>query len=112
MKCGAKVVEDVTIFLIDGDIVFNNLAEIRETIKADLEKAETSKFLIDLSTVGIIDSAGVGFVVSIYKTILSKKGSFALISPNAAVENVLQTVGLTRLFKVFTDEDEAVKNLS
>jgi len=108
MNCSTKVVENVTIFSIDGNIVFNNLVEIREKIKAELDKAETENYMVNLSGVGIIDSAGVGFIVSVYKTVLSKKGNFSLVGPNDAVKNVLETVGLTRLFKVYGEEAEGI----
>ena len=111
MKCDSKVVGDINIFSVEGDIVFNYLSEIREIIKTQIDSSETHKFAIDLGNVGIIDSAGVSFIVSVYKSVLSKKGSFGLIGPNESVENVLETVGLTRLFKVFKNEDEAVKAL-
>lgn len=109
MRCEIKKVGNVTIFNIDGDVVFNHLNEIRETIKSEMADSTTDKFLINLNGVGMIDSAGVGFVVSVYKTVLSRKGSFALVKPNEAVKSVLQTVGLTRLFNVYESEDEAVK---
>jgi anti-sigma B factor antagonist len=109
MRCDTRKVGGVTLFDIAGDIVFNNLNELREVIKKEMNEPETDKVLINLDNVGMIDSAGVGFIVSVYKTVLSGKGSFALVKPNEAVKNVLQTVGLTRLFKVFENEDEAVK---
>lgn len=111
MKCDTRKVGGVTLFDITGDIVFNNLNELREVIKKEMNEPETDKVLINLDNVGMIDSAGVGFIVSVYKTVLSRKGSFALVQPNEVVKNVLQTVGLTRLFKVFENEDEAVKSI-
>ncbi|MDH5542631.1 MAG: STAS domain-containing protein [Nitrospinota bacterium] len=111
MKCESKVLGDLSIFTVEGDIVFNYLSEIREIIKGQIDSSDTQKFAINLENVGIIDSAGVGFIVSVYKSVLSKKGKFGLIGPNESVENVLETVGLTRLFKVFKSEDEAVKAL-
>ena len=111
MNCETRVESGITIFRIDGDIVFNSLNEIRETIKSDIAGADTDKFAIDLSGVEIIDSAGVGFIVSVYKSVLSQKGSFGLISPTEPVKNVLQAVGLTRLFKVFESLGEAVEGL-
>jgi anti-anti-sigma factor len=109
MKCETKKVGNVTIFVIVGDVVFSHLNEVREVIKKEMADTSSNKVLLDLTKVGMIDSAGVGFIVSVYKTVLSSKGSFALINPNEAVESVLQTVGLTRLFKVYESEDEAIK---
>ncbi|MEE8483556.1 MAG: STAS domain-containing protein [Nitrospinota bacterium] len=109
MNIETRKVGNVVIFTIVGDIVFNHLNEIREIIKKGISEADTTKFLIDLSKVGVIDSAGVGFIVSVYKTVLFQKGSFSLINPNEVVKNVLETVGLTRLFKIYDSEDEAIK---
>lgn len=111
MKCESRKVDGVTVCDIAGDIVFNNLTELREVIKKEMNEPDTTKVLLNLADVGIIDSAGVGFIVSVYKTVLSRKGSFALVQPNDAVKNVLQTVGLTRLFKVFDSEVEAVESI-
>lgn len=109
MKCEVKKVGNVTIFVIVGDVVFSHLNTIREVVKTEMADTSSNKFLLNLTGVGMIDSAGVGFIVSVYKTVLSSKGSFALINPNEAVESVLQTVGLTRLFKIYESEDEAIK---
>lgn len=109
MKCEIRKAGSVTLFSIQGDVVFNHLNDIRETIKGEMVKSTTDKFLIDLGGVGMIDSAGVGFIVSVYKTVLSRKGTFALVRPNDAVKSVLQTVGLTRLFNIYESEDEAIK---
>lgn len=109
MKCEIRKVGSVTLFNIQGDIVFNHLNDIRETIKGEMVSSTTDKFLIDLGRVGMIDSAGVGFIVSVYKTVLSRKGSFAIVRPNDAVKSVLQTVGLTRLFNIYESEDEGIK---
>lgn len=109
MKCEIRKAGSVTLFSIQGDVVFNHLNDIRETIKGEMVQSTTDKFLIDLGGVGMIDSAGVGFIVSVYKTVLSRKGTFALVRPNDAVKSVLQTVGLTRLFNIYESEDEAIK---
>ena len=109
MICETKKVGNVNIFVFAGDVVFSNLKDLREIVKREVGNATSNKFLLDLTRVGMIDSAGVGFIVSVYKTVLSSNGSFALINPSEAVENVLQTVGLTRILKVYESEDEALK---
>lgn len=108
MKCEVRNVRDVTLFRLHGDIDFTHLSDIRETIKGEIIRSSTQKFLIDLSGVGKIDSAGVGFIVSVYKTVLSRKGTFALVHPNNALNNVFISVGLNRLFKIYEHENEAI----
>lgn len=111
MRCESRKKGDMIVLDINGDIVFNTLSEIREVVKQEMNEPDSSNLLINLSNVGMVDSAGVGFIVSMYKTILSRKGGFALAEPNEEVKNVLQTVGLTRLFKIFDTEEEAVKSM-
>ncbi len=111
MKCESRLEGNTTVLDINGDVVFNTLSEIREVIKQKMNEPDSGNLIINLSNVGMIDSAGVGFIVSMYKTILSRKGCFALAEPNATVKDVLQTVGLTRLFKIFDTEGEAVKSM-
>lgn len=110
MKCVSRKEGDIIVFDINDDIVFSSLGEIRETMDRELAGPDSGKVLINLSNVGMIDSAGIGFIVSVYKSLLTRKGFFGLINPNESVKSVLQTVGLTRLFKVFDTEDEAVKS--
>ncbi len=108
MKVDTKKLGSVVVFAITGDIVFYNLNQIREIIKSEIEKAVTNKFLMNLSGVGMVDTIGIGFIVSVYNTVLSKKGSFSLVNPNEVVKNILEIVGLTRL-KIYDSEDDAIK---
>lgn len=111
MKCEIRKVGNVTLFSLHGDVIFGHLAQIRETFKSEVAQSSTGKFLLDLGGAERIDSAGVGFVVSIYQTIVARKGAFAIICPDGAVKSVLQTVGLSRLFNIYESEDEAIKAL-
>ncbi len=108
MKVDTKKLGNVVVFAITGDIVFYNLNQIREVIKSEIEKAVTNKFLMNLSGVGMVDSVGVGFILSAYKTVLSKKGSFSLVAPGEVVKSMLEKGGLTRL-KIYDSEDDAIK---
>lgn len=111
MKCEVRKIENITLFSIQGDFVFNDLNNIRWIIKGEMTQSSNNKFLIDLEGVGMIDSAGVGFIVSVYRTALARRGTFALIRPKDTVKGVLQTVGLTRLFNIYESEDEAIKSI-
>lgn len=93
MKGEIRKAGNVTLFSIQGDIVFKNLSEIRETIKGEIVQSSNDKFLLDLGGVGMIDSAGVGFIVSVYKTVLSRKGTFALVRPNDEMKEPVSNRG-------------------
>ena len=99
----------------------------------DLFKAGTRDFLIDLSDLSYISSAG---LVALHSVALLAKGEelpdtehgwsayrsmgrtsaagtqthVKLLNPREEVRNVLDMVGFTNVFEIFTDLDEAVKS--
>lgn len=76
INCKSKQIGGTTVFAVNGDIVFGNLDKIRVAVRKNMEDAATNMFLLDLSAVGKIDSARIGFIVFAYKTMHSRKGFF------------------------------------
>lgn len=111
MICKTRKVGTVTIFTVSGDIAFNTVDEIREMIIKEMANSDAENFLIDLSEVGILDSSGIGLIISTYKSVLSRDGSYALFSPNEIVKQAIDIVGLSRLFKVYESEEVAIRNM-
>ncbi len=110
MKCEIKKTRGVTLFKVQGNIVFNRITDIRETVLGEIVRSPNGKFLIDIGDAQLLDSAGVGFIVSVYKTAASCNGKFAIVRPNGDVKTMLRTVGLVpRLFNIYESEDEAIK---
>lgn len=112
MKCEIRKTGKVTLFHVQGDIVFNQLSDIRGTVLGEIMPAAGGTFLLDLGGAGMIDSAGVGFIVSVYKAVVSINGQFAVIRPCGDVQSILETVGLSPgFFNIYKSEDDAVKAL-
>lgn len=111
MNVETRIVDNVNIFTVHGDFTRNSLGGIRDTIKNDIAAAPTDKFLVNLAQVGMIDSTGVGTIVSIYKTILSRQGTFGLIVPSGDLKDLFTTLGLNKLFTIFDNESQAVKSI-
>ena len=108
IKCETRNVGSVTIFSVVGNMGQSFLNEIHEEIQTELSSSSTENFLMDLTEVSNINSVGIGLIVSTYKSILSRKGRYALISSNTEVNNTLKMIGVTRLFKVYNNEEEAI----
>ncbi len=111
MQCETNKVGNVTIFAIYGKLTFSYLGDIRETIKKDIATAATPKFLIDLTNMSSIDSSGLGTIVSIYKTVLSRNGTFGVLVKDKDVREVFHTIGLTKLFSLYEVQEEAIREL-
>jgi anti-anti-sigma regulatory factor len=122
----------VTVLKLDGQLDGQNYQELIAKAQ-ELYKAGARDFLLDLSDLLYISSAG---LVALHSMALLVKGEelpdtehgwsayrsmgrtsaaglqthVKLFNPREEVKNVLEMVGFTTVFGVFTDIDEAVKS--
>jgi anti-sigma B factor antagonist len=73
-------------------------AFVLEKLSPEISTAE-----FDLSRTDFLDSGGLGFLISIHKSMSSRRGRCVIMSPSPIVRQVLE---LTRLHKVFDICDE------
>ncbi len=122
----------VSVLKLDGQLDGQNYQELI-TKAQELYNAGGRDFLIDLSGLTYISSAG---LVALHSVALLAKGEelpdtehgwsayrsmgrtstagvqthVKLLNPRDEVRNVLDMVGFTNVFEIFTDRDEAVKS--
>ena len=65
-------------------------------------------FILDLSAMPYIDSAGIGAIVSTLRQSRQVGGHTMLINPSPFAEKTFKMVGILNLFGVHTSEEEAV----
>ena len=66
-------------------------------------------FVLDLSGVSNIDSAGLGLLLSIYATIRNQGGDLKLLNVGKHIKDLLRVMGLAHVFQMFEDEDVAIR---
>ena len=122
----------VSVVKLDGQLDGQNYQELI-TKAQELYNSGTRDFLIDLSDLSYLSSAG---LVALHSVALLAKGEelpdtehgwsayrsmgrtstaglqahVKLLNPRDEVKNVLDMVGFTNVFEIFTDRDEAVKS--
>jgi anti-sigma B factor antagonist len=85
--------------------------EIRDAIHSALEAGE-SKIVVDLAGVPVIDSFGVGELVSAYTSATRRGAALKLLKLQPRVRDVLKISGLTGVFEIFDDEAAALASYS
>jgi anti-sigma B factor antagonist len=65
-------------------------------------------FILDLSAMPYIDSAGIGAIVSILRQSRQLGGHTMLINPSSFAEKTFKMVGILSLFSVHTSEVDAL----
>ena len=89
--------------LDDGDIAFGRYVD-------QLIESGRRQFVIDLSDVTYIDSAGVGMLVAESKRVTQSGGSMRLARLTARSHHLLAMLKLKFVFEVYDDVDAAVRS--
>ena len=87
-----------------GDIDLSNVGELNAALN-DAVKESPDGFIIDLSEVTYIDSAGIAAIISAYQRICPHKGKLALVVKTANVKDILDLIHLNMLPGLFICDD-------
>jgi anti-sigma B factor antagonist len=108
MKIDKRVQGGVTILDVEGKITIGKGdVALREAVQQALAEGAT-KLLIDLADVTMIDSSGVGELVSAFTTVTNRGGKLKLLNLPPKVNDILQITQLITVFEVFDNVNEAV----
>ncbi|QTA37661.1 STAS domain-containing protein [Thermosipho ferrireducens] len=106
-KVEFKEIEEKVIAIISGDIDAYHSADIKKAIREKMLETSVSKFVIDLSNVSYIDSAGLGSLVAILKDARMNDKELILAAPKQAVMRVFEMTRLDKVFKIVSTMEEA-----
>ncbi len=70
------------------------------------------KIIVDLSKCEFIDSTFLGALAMILKRITEKGGELKLIVPSSEAFEIMNTMGLYRVFNIYSTEEQAVESFS
>ncbi|MCB1033233.1 MAG: STAS domain-containing protein [Acidobacteria bacterium] len=108
MKINARHREGVTILEPKGKITIGvGDVKLREAVNQAID-AGGRNLLLNMGDVSLIDSSGVGELVSSFTTVTNRGGKLKLLNLPSRVADVLQITQLITVFEVFDDEEEAV----
>jgi anti-sigma B factor antagonist len=82
---------------------------LHETVRKFIEDGDNN-FLINLADVSLIDTSGLGELVSIYSLADSRGGAAKLLHLGKKAKDVLQMTKLLTVFDTFVDEVQAINS--
>jgi stage II sporulation protein AA (anti-sigma F factor antagonist) len=91
--------QTITAFL-EGDVDHHTAREIREKIDREIELNMPSLLVLDFSSVGFMDSSGVGLVMGRYRLLAKTGAELAIIGCNPNIYKVMKLAGLERLARI------------
>ncbi len=112
MKIKDRVVEGVTILDISGKITIGEgTIEIKNKVR-ELLAAGNKNILFNLGEVGMVDSSGIGELVSSFVTVTNQGGQLKLLNLTKKLRELLAITKLLTVFDAFNDEAEAVASFN
>jgi anti-sigma B factor antagonist len=99
--------EDLVLVTLDGELDIYTVPGFRQ----DLERFDPAevRLVIDLSDVTLLDSSGLGALVSLLNRARAGHGRLGLICPHRHLRRVFEITGLRRAF-TFGDDLDAVRS--
>ena len=79
-----------------GDLDMQNAPSLVRDAQREYA-AGAQRIVVNLSGVTFVDSSGVGALVTLWRTIGEKPGTFAISSPSRSAQSVLTTTGIDGL---------------
>ncbi|UOE92565.1 STAS domain-containing protein [Alkalihalobacillus sp. LMS39] len=100
-----KIVEHVQIYSLHGKIQYANSDEIKHKMLENVNE-EVLEYIIDLRAVTVIDSTGMGILLTFLKAVEGKKMSLVLEDP--FLLELLLIAKLNQVFAIYTTVEEAI----
>lgn len=82
-----------------SELAANNAAQVRDDVRQALAD-EHKAIEVDLSLTSFLDSSGLGSLISLHKTMVSKGGVVRLVNPTQVTEQVLELTRMHRIFEI------------
>ncbi len=102
--------DDVTVIVVEGQLIVGNRQELKQKVLEELESGER-KFVVDFDKTGYIDSSGLGVLVSLSKKIREQGGELRLAGLNEDLRTLFELTKLDTLFKIADSRAEALQGL-
>lgn len=97
--------EGITLVVLGGELDIYTVGGFRQYLEGI--DPSSSPLVIDLTDVTLLDSSGLGALVSLLNRVRAGAGQLGLICPHRRLRRVFEITGLRRAF-VFGDDLEAV----
>jgi len=96
--------------LLSGDFDTFTAAEVQQALHMHLDGGRRL-LAVSLEAVRYIDSTGLSALLSAARRARENKGSLVIVSTNPQINKVFNITGLTRIFPIYGNCDEAVRAL-
>ncbi len=104
-----ETLDGLTIWRISGFLQDARISELKAALQTVLASGQVN-VIFDFDGLRVIDSRGLGFLVSVQKELRVRKGRMAMVHLTAQFAALLELTKLNRIFEVFLDMETAKRS--
>jgi anti-sigma B factor antagonist len=112
MRIEERIVDDVVVATLHGDIVLNGPGPGLANRVRSLLDQDRRCIVLDLGDVRYVDSGGIAELVESFSAALHRGGAVKLIRVSKRLNDLLVITKLLNVFECFETEDEAIASFS
>jgi anti-sigma B factor antagonist len=98
----------VVVLAIAGHLDGSTAPELTREIQNLLAEG-LFNIVVDFKDLEFMSSAGLGVFMDAIQKVREKRGDIKLLRPNAGIRRLIDILGFTHIYQIFSDEDEALR---
>ena len=99
--------ESADIVHMPEKLTMANATQVKHQLNELIEQGKTN-LVLDMAGVNFTDSSGLAVLVAVFKSVQKVQGNAVLLSPQPAVQSLLELTRLQELFEIYQDPTAAV----
>ena len=104
-----KVIQDISVIDVSGDIDFREMVRIKDVIGSLIEK-ERIKVVLNLKAVDHINYLSIGLLVERLRILRNLNGDLKLAGMNPYVRDIFRVVGMEQFFEEYKTLEDAIES--
>jgi anti-sigma B factor antagonist len=100
---------DVVVVAVEGELDASTAPELRNKFEELIGQGE-NQYIIDLASVGFMDSSGISAIVNLFKRVRIGQGDVKLCNLSAEIMRVFELTRLNRVFDIYDDRAAAINS--
>jgi anti-anti-sigma factor len=108
-----ELIGDTLVVTSQGDSTrfrYNDIHSETNAVITAIDRQGAQHIVINFNSVEIVGSIMISAIIKLARKITSKKGQAAFCSASVTMQEVMQSMNLTRLWPYFDSQEEAIKS--
>ncbi len=106
-----KVIQDISVIDISGDIDFREMIRIKDVISSLIEREQT-KVVLNLKAVDHINYLSIGVLLERMRILRTLNGDLKLVGMSYYLRKIFMVVGMDQFFEEYTSLEEAIESFA